>query len=189
MSKPRKYHTTDGEKTLNSAGAQSYYQQSKTNLHGIWFVSYQTWRYNVWYCKYYVFCLHPAWVPVCFSYSKLVIVLPNMLSVTEPTDRLHGVRVGVGNSSWQLDSITPTRESFVRDSFKVGFSTLYFPSTWAQTLPKHLLQQSHYDPKGLGHKLLKFEDAARPTTHYFNNRLLCKLNSAPFWPAITQSKT
>lgn len=63
----------------------------------------------------------------------------------------------LNNSSWQLDSITPTRESFVRDSFKVGFSTLYFPSTWAQTLPKHLLQQSHYDPKGLGHKLLKFE--------------------------------
>lgn len=73
-----------------------------------------------------------------------------MLSVTEPTDtRAARVRAGaLYNSSRQLDSITPTRESFVRDGFKVGFSTLYFPSTCVQTLPKHLLQLSHCGPKG-----------------------------------------
>lgn len=70
------------------------------------------------------------------------------------------IKVGVlHNSPRQLDSITPTRESFVRDGFKVGFSNLYFPSTCMQTLPKQL---SHCGPEGLCHKLLQFEDIARP---------------------------
>lgn len=106
------------------------------------------------------------------------------------------VRVGaLYNSSWQLDSITPTRESFVRDGFKVGFSTLYFPSTCVQTLPKHLFPLSHCGPKGLGHRLLTCEDTARPgkvkrlrnthsiTGYYINQTLppsdLPSLNSKP----------
>lgn len=61
------------------------------------------WWYSVWCCKYYVYCLHPAWV--CFFYRKLVIVLPNMLSVTERrTLRLPGL--GLGFSVIPLDSWT-----------------------------------------------------------------------------------
>lgn len=111
-----------------------------------------------------------------------------------PPTRTQTAGVGVGvlyNSSRQLDSITPTRESFVRDGFKVGFSTLYFPSTCVQTLPKHLFPLSHRGPKGLGHKLLKFEDAAGPEevkrlrsgdsiAGYYVNRTL---------PPVTQSET
>lgn len=63
----------------------------------------------------YVWCLHGARHPSSFSCSTLVIALPNTLSVSEPTDRSSSY-VGLGwgwrcNSSWQLDSITPTKES------------------------------------------------------------------------------
>ncbi len=68
------------------------------------------------------------------------------------------VRAGaLYDSSRQLVSITPTRESFVRDGFKVGFSTLYFTSTCVQTLPKHLFQLSKRRSKGLCRKQLKFK--------------------------------
>lgn len=76
----------------------------------------------------------------------------------------HTPCVGVGvlfNSSRQLDSITPTRESFVRDGFKVGFSTLYFPRSCMLTLPKHLFQLSRCGPKRLGPQLVKEEDNAK----------------------------
>lgn len=81
-------------------------------------------------------------------YCRLVAVVPNPSRVCEPTAALGPAGLGFGalcNSSRQLHSITPTRERFVKDGFKkVGFSTLYFPSTCVQTLPKHW---SHCGPK------------------------------------------
>lgn len=85
----------------------------------------------------------------------------------------------------------------MRDGFKVGFSTLYFPSTCAQTLPKHLLQQSRCGPKGLSHTLpgLKSWKDLRNTnsiTGYYVNWILPpsdlpSLNQKPNYHTGTKS--
>lgn len=196
MSKPWKYHTVllieERLPLINSAGAHPV-QHFGTILAGnlIWVLT----NLVVQYVVLQILCLlFTSSLNVClFLLMQTCHCLAKHAECYWAHRQTAWVRDGVYDSSRQLDSITPTRESFVRDRFKVGFSTLYFPSTCAQTLPKHLLQQSHYGPKDSGHKLLTLEDAARPAKlkrrRNTNSVTGYYVMQPPFWPVVTQSKT
>ena len=148
VSKSRKYHTsaTDGGVTLPhylSRCPASYITNSPKQTERECYSCHNT-RMRVQYLLLQILC-----VPFTSSLRASLFLLQQTCHCLAKhvecywahrrTLRLAWVRVGVlCNSSRQLDSITPTRESFVRDGFKVGFSTLYFQSTCVQTLPKHL---------------------------------------------------
>ncbi len=141
-SKSRKYHTsaTDGGDTLPhylSRCPASYITNSPKHTGTEFDFCHNT--------HVMVQCLMLQIVCLLFTSSLSLFLLPQTCHCLAKHVECYWAMyiqtawVGVGvlyNSSRQLDSITPTREGFVRDGFKVGFSTLYFPSHFYADTPK-----------------------------------------------------